>query len=71
MTFHFKLPTTCQPTTSPGQALGEEKRKLPFLDKLSRDLKREASPLFIPLYITVYIFGRQRDGLGNYESWDR
>jgi hypothetical protein len=46
MTFHFKLPTTCQPTTSPEQALAEEKRKLPFLDMLSRDFKREASHLF-------------------------
>jgi hypothetical protein len=46
MTFHFKPPTTCQPTASPEQALGEEKRKLPFLDMLNRDLKREASPLF-------------------------
>jgi hypothetical protein len=46
MTFHFKTPTTCQPTASPEQALGEEKRKLPFLDMLNRDLKREASPLF-------------------------
>lgn len=44
MTFHFKLPNTEQLTASPEQALGEEKRKLPFLDMLSRDLKREASP---------------------------
>jgi hypothetical protein len=62
MTFHFKPPTTCQPTASPEQALAEEKRKLPFLDMLNRDLKREASPLFpfvslcFPLFSFVFPF---------------
>jgi hypothetical protein len=46
MSFHFKPPTTCQPTASPEQALCEEKRKLPFLDMLNRDLKRVATLCF-------------------------